>query len=202
MMKSLQQSIGITLVPQPIEAIPSLHTQPIDVPMNLIESQHTFRNTPIAITNPEPMPIPFSLVPPIVCEQSVSTPNHELQQIESNDMEKVPCINPNFSKIIELSVTPSPPPITEVDESLENECAEDSPAKSFLHQSPELHNVDPIEPKIPLSHLIATNQYPSLNRIPPANIVQSFPPVYTPLNVSSEFIKWDLWKKFNFLFYL
>lgn len=39
-----------------------------------------------------------------------------------------------------------------------------------------------IEPKIPLSHLIAHNQYPSLNRAPPSNIVQSFPPVYVNAN--------------------
>lgn len=36
----------------------------------------------------------------------------------------------------------------------------------------------PIEPKIPISHLIASNQYPSLRSAPPPNIVQSFAPVY------------------------
>lgn len=36
----------------------------------------------------------------------------------------------------------------------------------------------PIEPKIPISHLIASNQYPSLRSAPPPNIVHSFAPVY------------------------
>lgn len=32
---------------------------------------------------------------------------------------------------------------------------------------------------IPISHLAASNQYPSLSKVPPANIVHSFAPVYT-----------------------
>lgn len=38
--------------------------------------------------------------------------------------------------------------------------------------------IQSIEPKIPISHLIASNQYPSLHHAPPPGIVQSFAPVY------------------------
>ncbi|XP_055384486.1 Golgi-specific brefeldin A-resistance guanine nucleotide exchange factor 1 isoform X2 [Condylostylus longicornis] len=37
-----------------------------------------------------------------------------------------------------------------------------------------------LSPRVPISHLITGNQYPSLNRIPPASIVQSFTPIYVP----------------------
>lgn len=90
-------------------------------------------------------------------------------------IEKSPCINPNFSKIIDLPVTPSPPPITE--EPSENSTDELTSSPSKTNDQSPVH-IDNHEPKVPLSHLIATNQYPSLNRIPPANIVQSFAPVY------------------------
>lgn len=90
--------------------------------------------------------------------------------------DKSECINPNFSKIIDLPLTPTPPPISE--EPSENSPDEfvSSPAKK--NDQLPAHIVENNEPKVPLSHLIATNQYPSLNRIPPANIVQSFAPVY------------------------
>lgn len=45
-----------------------------------------------------------------------------------------------------------------------------SPTKQQEHESSE--------PSIPLSHLITANQYPSLNKIPPAHIAQSFAPMY------------------------
>lgn len=45
-----------------------------------------------------------------------------------------------------------------------------SPANQLDHENSE--------PSIPLSHLITANQYPSLNKIPPAHIAQSFAPMY------------------------
>lgn len=97
--------------------------------------------------------------------------------IEYNINDNSPCINPNFSKIIDLPVTPSPP-LADIDESVEaEENAQNDSIPNTINQINES-----TEPKIPLSHLIATNQYPSLNRIPPANIVQSFAPVYIQSN--------------------
>lgn len=94
-------------------------------------------------------------------------------------VDKSPCINPNFSKIIDLPVTPSPPPILEEPSENSTDDVASSPSKTN-DQSPV--HIENHEPKVPLSHLIATNQYPSLNRIPPANIVQSFTPVYNQSN--------------------
>lgn len=193
----MQQSINpsITIVPQSnvlVSQPPPVH--PIEIQSNIIaQSQSLIYGQPIP-SNPELLPIPFSIVPSIADGQQqqmqTQTPNIE--------MEKVPCINPNFSKIIEMSVTPSPPPLNECDEMLENQCADDSPINRFVsnvqsqsepsNNNNENDNGDThisTEPKIPSSHLNATNQYPSLNRIPPANIVQSFAPMYTPANVSS-----------------
>lgn len=118
--------------------------------------------------------------------------NVPVQQVSSESLEsytninayvdKSPCINPNFSRIIDLSVTPSPPPISEEPSEYSTEDNVSSPSKTI--DTPTHH--ENIEPKVPLSHLIATNQYPSLNRIPPANIVQSFAPVYNQSNLQSQ----------------
>lgn len=184
---------SIDLISQP----PPAHPIEIQQSNVIAQSQSLIYGQPIP-ANPELLPIPFSIVPSMAeQQQSISINNHMQTQTTNMDLEKVPCINPNFSKIIEMSVTPSPPPLNEVDETLENQCAEDSPINCFvsdvqLQSEPsnnynENDNTDTnisTEPKIPLSHLNATNQYPSLNRIPPANIVQSFAPVYTPANVS------------------
>lgn len=48
-----------------------------------------------------------------------------------------------------------------------------------MNASPEKQSeLEPTEPSIPLSHLITANQYPSLNKIPPAHIAQSYAPMY------------------------
>lgn len=112
--------------------------------------------------------------------QSIETTTayqNELMQLYSNINDNSLCINPNFSKIIDLPVTPSPP-LADIDESVE---AEESSQNNSIPNTINQVN-ESTEPKIPLSHLIATNQYPSLNRIPPANIVQSFAPVYIQSN--------------------
>lgn len=128
-------------------------------------------STQAAITNPiipnQPVAIQSSDVP--------LAPNSESFDLypNSNYVEKSPCINPNFSKIIELPITPSPPPISEEPSDFNDES---TPSPSKTSESPA--HIENTVPKIPISHLIATNQYPSLNRVPPANIVQSFAPVY------------------------
>uniref|UniRef100_A0A6B2EBG3 Putative golgi-specific brefeldin a-resistance factor n=1 Tax=Phlebotomus kandelakii TaxID=1109342 RepID=A0A6B2EBG3_9DIPT len=82
-----------------------------------------------------------------VQEKLSTSPQHEAVQ---------PFLNPDFSNVIDLPVTPSPPPVVAT------------------------------EPGIPISHLMAGNQYPSLTKVPP-NIAQSFAPVFVqPQNIQSE----------------
>lgn len=90
---------------------------------------------------------------------------------------------PNLSNIINLPVTPSPPPIPEEPEIISSDENISTPNKTADQSSAHITNA---EPKIPLSHLIATNQYPSLNRNPPANIVQSFAPVCNQANFQTH----------------
>lgn len=124
--------------------------------------------------------------------QSHEPPVNHLYASQSADQttnyEKSPCINPNFSKIIELSVTPSPPPIPE--EPSENSNDNSSVSSPYHTAVPTPISTAAVEqsaePKIPISHLMATNQYPSLNRMPPANIVHSFAPVYNQSNLQSH----------------
>lgn len=110
-----------------------------------------------------PSAIPLSVAPPSLTEFT-----------QSNYVLNGPYINPNFSKVINLPVTPSPPPLLEADENVES-------SSDKLNASPanELES-ETSEPSIPLSHLITANQYPSLNKIPSANIAQSFAPMYVP----------------------
>lgn len=117
---------------------------------------------------------------PSTATTSTAYSNELLQlypNVEYSMNDNSPCINPNFSKIIDLPVTPSPP-LADIDESVE---AEENPQNDSI-PNPTNQNNESTEPKIPLSHLITTNQYPSLNRIPPANIVRSFAPVYVQSN--------------------
>lgn len=157
-----------------------------------ISSSNSIENPPIASNNPiiSAAVLDQANAPNLLAtNQTQSQPSHEPQVYhlyasqsadQTTTYEKSPCINPNFSKIIELSVTPSPPPIPE-------EPSENSNDNSSV--SSPYHAAEPVatsaataeqstEPKIPISHLMATNQYPSLNRMPPANIVHSFAPVY------------------------
>lgn len=109
--------------------------------------------------------LPLSASPPL----SSSCPSLTFNQ--SNYVLNGPYINPNFSKVINLPVTPSPPPLLEIDENAESsDRMNASPTKRLEHETNE--------PSIPLSHLITANQYPSLSKIPPAHIAQSFAPMY------------------------
>lgn len=124
-------------------------TTPASSPVSLIGSQ--IDNVPSATSLTASLP-------------SSSTPSNQ-----SNYVLNGPYINPNFSKVINLPVTPSPPPLLEVDESGSDKL-DASPARQLEHETSET--------SIPLSHLITANQYPSLNKIPPTHIAQSFAPIY------------------------
>lgn len=166
---------------------------------NVLASIQTTTNLPVQI--PQSMQSQSQL-------QSHEPPANYLYASQSADQntnyEKSPCINPNFSKIIELSVTPSPPPIPE--EPSENSNDNSSVSSPYHTNEPSVaisssttttttatieaasettleQQHQSTEPKIPISHLMATNQYPSLNRMPPANIVHSFAPVYNQSNL-------------------
>lgn len=113
---------------------------------------------------------------------------------------------PVFSNIVSMSVTPSPPPLLEVDETLENinneedgRCVQlesksisdisttvQTDVVSNLEQKSSIVESVSDEPKVPMSHLIATNQYPSLNKIPPPSIAQSFAPIYIQPNAQQQ----------------
>lgn len=141
-----------------------------DVQPNSAVALETLTNLPTAHV-PTQLTVPDATQSDAI--QSIVPPVSTSDSTELYYVDKSPCINPNFSKIIELPVTPSPPPIAEEP----SDCTdENSPSPSKATESPA-HSENSL-PKIPISHLIATNQYPSLNRIPPANIVQSFAPVY------------------------
>lgn len=98
--------------------------------------------------------------------------------ITNSYVQNGPYINPQFSNIIDLPVTPSPPPFDETLES--NEDADPVPASKSHIVTREIEQESDAMPSVPLSHLITSNQYPSLNKLPPANIAQSFAPVYAP----------------------
>lgn len=87
------------------------------------------------------------------------------QPISDTETNRTSYLNSIFSNIIELPVTPSPPPLLEADENFENDTDTNATIKKD-------------EPRVPISHLTTGNQYPSLSKIPPANIAQSFPPIY------------------------
>ncbi|GAB0087888.1 Golgi-specific brefeldin A-resistance guanine nucleotide exchange factor 1 [Sergentomyia squamirostris] len=113
---------------------------------------------------PAPLPIylhqahfaPASPTSPPHPESLPETPQHEVNQGKTCQS----FVNSEFTNVIELPVTPSPPP----------------PGPAIDEESSE----------IPLSHLMATNQYPTLTKVPP-NIAQSFASVFVqPQNMQSE----------------
>ncbi|XP_053692933.1 Golgi-specific brefeldin A-resistance guanine nucleotide exchange factor 1 [Sabethes cyaneus] len=73
-----------------------------------------------------------------------------------------------YSNIIELPVTPSPPPFIP-------EPQPDQPEPTPEYSSPE--QTQPHPSSVPLSHLLAGNQYPSLSNVP-IGIAQSFAPMF------------------------
>lgn len=150
------------------------------IPIALQEQHHSQSITPVQIPPPPHEP------------PAVHLYSSAISADQNTNIEQIPCINPNFSKIVELSLTPSPPPIAEEpSENSNDNSAVSSPyhtnEQTITATAPQLQNQQQsMEPKIPISHLMATNQYPSLNRMPPANIVHSFAPVYNQSNLESH----------------
>lgn len=140
------------------------------------------------------------------------------QQLSNNYALNGPYINPDFSNIIELPITPSPPTILEVDENIDN--INDDETVAATSHNPNTDQPEPLQskpttnttiaaeeeilpaattipPPIPLSHLITSNQYPSLNKIPPANIAQSFAPMYIqPQAQQQQTIEGDIYSDY------
>lgn len=130
-------------------------------------------NTPLELPQvvPAPVPIPVQLaelvpsslpVSPVLQVQTTTTTMTPPQQIS---LEGSPAsINTNrYSNIIELPVTPSPPP------------------EQVVLPTPEQPQPDP--PQVPLSHLVGGNQYPSLQSVP-IGIAQSFAPIFVQPNAN------------------
>uniref|UniRef100_A0A1L8DVZ9 Putative guanine nucleotide exchange factor n=1 Tax=Nyssomyia neivai TaxID=330878 RepID=A0A1L8DVZ9_9DIPT len=110
-------------------------------------------NTP-AVSTPVPIVLHQVPIPPAPQLQQSFAPASppRIESLPETPKRELPFVNQDFSNVIELPVTPSPPPAAD----------------------------------IPVSHLLAGNQYPSLTKVPP-NIVQSFAPVFVqPQNVQSE----------------
>ncbi|XP_031640061.1 Golgi-specific brefeldin A-resistance guanine nucleotide exchange factor 1 isoform X2 [Contarinia nasturtii] len=184
-----QNQHNVTQIQQPFlanyvpYAVPAPNdVQAVETPISTAHIQTNFIKPP-AVLQPQQQQEQEQLLN--VCDQIVTQSNVPVVGQSTDPMEsytnyspyveKSPCINPHFSKIIDLPVTPSPPPI--IEEPSENSIDELTSSPSKTNDQSPVH-IDSHEPKVPLSHLIATNQYPSLNRIPPANIVQSFAPIY------------------------
>lgn len=113
---------------------------------------------------------------PVPCHQQNENIDLSRQAISVNRQAALDIDHPNrtaylnsiFSNIVELPLTPSPPALLEADENSEYENGSNAVSTT---------NDDEI-PRIPISHLVTTNQYPSLTKIPPPNIAQSYPPLY------------------------
>ncbi|XP_055643698.1 Golgi-specific brefeldin A-resistance guanine nucleotide exchange factor 1 isoform X2 [Toxorhynchites rutilus septentrionalis] len=141
---------------------------------NLLINNTSILNPPPMISQMQtPVLVPnlINAPPPIIpATQTYSSPvpSHDGIELESS-----PQHNTNrYSNIIELPVTPSPPPCA-----LEqNTVAEPEP------QHPA--TMDPTQPVIPRSHLVAGNQYPSLHNVP-IGIAQSFAPIFVQPNQGS-----------------
>lgn len=104
-------------------------------------------------------PIQITQVPlPPVTDQLITESNQSIIDFDDTEADSYKSNVPQYMPT--ASVIP-----TDITESTAQPQNESTPTQTF-------------EPKIPLSHLIAHNQYPSLSRPPPANIVQSFSPVF------------------------
>lgn len=99
----------------------------------------------------------------------------------SNCVDNSACTNLSFSNIIDLPIIPSSTSAI-IEEPIEQQLDENVSSPNKNCDQSQMEHINSTEPKIPLSHLNATNQYPSLNRIPPAGIVQSFSPVSNQSN--------------------
>ncbi|XP_055542001.1 Golgi-specific brefeldin A-resistance guanine nucleotide exchange factor 1 isoform X2 [Wyeomyia smithii] len=126
---------------------------------NLLINNTTISHPPIIPQIPLDAPVPALIAqsdPPLTTEAATFSP--EPQELQAADMNR-------YSNIIELPITPSPPPF--ISEQLpESDQRPEQNLPEQTQQSP-----------VPLSHLLAKNQYPSLNNVP-IGIAQSFAPMF------------------------
>ncbi|XP_019547969.3 Golgi-specific brefeldin A-resistance guanine nucleotide exchange factor 1 isoform X2 [Aedes albopictus] len=91
---------------------------------------------------------------------------------QQTSQENTPLNTNRYSNIIELPVTPSPPPCsTEQNQNFPPTTAEPEPPAIPIPAE------QPGPPTVPISHLLAGNQYPSLHNVP-VGIAQSFAPMF------------------------
>lgn len=157
-----------SIILQPPQTTPTGHQMDPMRPMPMGSSNLLISNT--NIVNPPPM---IPLQAPVLMPQMIATPviplSPAIHPVSPSNVppeaqpESSPLNTNRYSNIIELPVTPSPPPST-----LEQQ------------QEPETETEpgpEPAQPTVPMSHLLAGNQYPSLHNVP-IGIAQSFAPMF------------------------
>lgn len=115
--------------------------------------------------NPTPMIPQIPLQTPILLPQADAAPPPPTVQSQQSSLENSPLNKNRYSNIIELPVTPSPPP-----------CPTEQQQQNLPAAEPTTTE-PPAPPAVPLSHLLAGNQYPSLHNVP-VGIAQSFAPMF------------------------
>ncbi|EAT38431.1 AAEL009678-PA [Aedes aegypti] len=161
---------NIILHPSPVPQTESPiqeQTRPPMVPNNLLISS-AINPTPMIPQIPLQTPILVPLSDPGLSEVHTSLPPPTiLPQLSSQ--ESTPLNTNRYSNIIELPVTPSPPPCsTEQNQILPT--GEPETAHPIVTEQQ-------VPPPVPISHLLAGNQYPSLHNVP-VGIAQSFAPMF------------------------
>lgn len=102
-----------------------------------------------------------------------TTPVHSVRQAAA---ETPPTIISNNSFAIELPATPPPPPQS-VDLQQQQLLYQQYQQQQYQQQYPTQPQATATN-DVPLSHLLVSNAYPSLGKMPSASIVHSFAPVY------------------------
>ncbi|XP_058825554.1 Golgi-specific brefeldin A-resistance guanine nucleotide exchange factor 1 isoform X2 [Topomyia yanbarensis] len=128
----------------------------------LISNTNTMCPSPIVPQVPLEASVLMTKTDVVQATQTVSTPTHTLEPYPTSS----PSSDINrYSNIIELPVTPSPPPFAPM--------SSHEPESEPQHIPPEATQ----NPPVPISHLLARNQYPSLQNVP-IGIAQSYAPMF------------------------
>ncbi|XP_062554082.1 Golgi-specific brefeldin A-resistance guanine nucleotide exchange factor 1 [Armigeres subalbatus] len=138
------------------------------IPNNLLIS-NVVNPTPIHPQVPLPTPILIPQVSSTLTVVTAMSPPAPPTILPQQTEQESPLNTNRYSNIIELPVTPSPPP-----------CATEQ-----SQQQVEPEPTNPIateQPPVPISHLLAGNQYPSLHSVP-VGIAQSFAPMFVQPSV-------------------
>ncbi|XP_055593245.1 Golgi-specific brefeldin A-resistance guanine nucleotide exchange factor 1 isoform X2 [Uranotaenia lowii] len=153
----VEQAIAVALQPTLSPQAEEVQQAPVSMKNNLLINSSSVLSAPLLPQIPMPTPV---LVPPPAVEP-ILQPEASVQIVPQN--------NNRYSNIIELPVTPSPPP------------APLNTAEQKEHQSQPSFEIEKHstiqEPTVPMSHLMTGHQYPSLQSVP-IGIAQSFAPVF------------------------